>query len=522
MSISGRKKTHLKQNPPPQNDESIGIGVVFTPLSWAVWVIQKYNLFEEWMKGAVILDPTAGEGNFLEAFITVAIQKDISLSSLPLRRLYAIEKEKRWVDKFHHKIRNIYGITFPKENFVHSDIFFCNQNIEADYLVGNPPWLNYNDLPEDYKPLLRPIYTQYGLVSNAKDVLLGNSRIDIATLVVAKTLKENLKPGGKAFFYLPLSIFQNEGANNQFRKYQIQDVSFAVKEIYDFNREDIFGGVSTRFGMVYFERDTKPLFPIPYYLYAESNWVEHIARPVFGDDSPLTVIHIEEALIQLDLFQKISVPKTAQPRQGVNTCGANAVFIFESFKKISDTLAQVTAKYQDTVILPVKYLFPVVTKKNFSETTPKPHKWILLPYDTATAKPLSQEVLEAEPQLWEYLCKHEIHLKNRKGQMIQAQIQKGNWWTLLGIGQYSFGNHKVIWEAFGRKSFRPIILSGHWQGNQALHAFIPMDNYERAEETLRALLHPQIENYLIASRSEGTCNWAQPGRLKPLLLMKED
>lgn len=497
-----------------------GIGVVFTPLSWTVWVIEKYGLFEEWMKGAVILDPTAGEGNFPEAFLAIASQRGMSLSSLPLNTLFAIEKEKQWIDKFHHKIRNLYGISFPAENFIHSDIFFCKKEIQADFLVGNPPWLNFNDLPDDYKPGLKPLYTHYGLVPNAKDVLLGNSRIDIATLVLAKTLKENLKPGGKAFFYIPLSIFQNEGANNHFRKYHINGTHFSVKEIFDFEENPIFKGISTRYGMVHFERDTEQTFPIPYYISRENEWLYHQAMPVFGQDSPLVVSEPGEDLVQFDLFQKISIPKTAQPRQGVNTCGANDIFIFENHKKISPEEARVAGKNQESVILPSKYLFPLAVKKNFSEATPKPHKWILLPYNTQTAKPLSRKEIEEEPLLWEYLSRHETPLKNRKGQMIRAQIQKGFWWALLGIGAYSFNNHKVIWEAFGKKSFRPVILSGNWQGNQALHAFIPLEDLNKAGTTLEALLHPQVENYLTALRSEGTCNWAQPGKLKPLLEME--
>ena len=482
-------------------------------------MIEKYGLFEEWLKGAVILDPTAGEGNFIEAFIALALQKDLTIIDLPLENLFAIEKDKQWIEKFHHKTRTIYGFSFPETNFIHSDIFFCETEIQADYLIGNPPWVNFSNLPTAYKLLLRQQFMDYGLVPKAADVLLGNARIDIATLVLAKTLKVNLKPGGKAFFYVPLSIFQNEGANNYFRKYNINGVNFRVNEIFDFEGNPIFQDVRTRYGMVHFERDVVQTFPIPYYLLEDGNWKEHQASPIFGEDSPLTVFAVGDNLLHFDLFQKISIPKTAQPRQGVNTCGANDIFIFDTYKKDEEGHARVSNKKKE-LVLPTKYLFPLVVRKNFLEKKPKPHKWILLPYDTETAKPLSQEEIEKEPALWDYLLRNEAILKKRKGIMIRGQMQKGAWWVLLGIGNYSFNNHKVLWEAFGRKSFNPIILSGNWQGNQALHAFIPLDDLTRAEETFASLLHPQVENYLTGLRTEGTCNWAQPGKVKPLLTME--
>jgi hypothetical protein len=177
------------------------------------------------------------------------------------------------------------------------------------------------------------------------------------------------------------------------------------------------------------------------------------------------------------------------------------------------------AYFQD-IELPEQYLFPLVTKKNFSEKKIKPHKWILLPYNSETARPLEWAEIEKEPTLAAYLTLNQSTLQNRKGRMIQVSIQRGYWWALLGIGYYSFHNYKVLWEAFGKKHFHPILLEGNWQGNQALHAYIPLHNLAQAEEALLALQNPYIETYLASNRMEGTCNWAQPGKMKNLLLLE--
>ena len=49
------------------DSRSLKIGAVFTPLRWAEFAIERFGLFERWLAGATVLDPTMGEGNLLEA-----------------------------------------------------------------------------------------------------------------------------------------------------------------------------------------------------------------------------------------------------------------------------------------------------------------------------------------------------------------------------------------------------------------------------------------------------------------------
>ena len=42
--------------------KSQSTGRVFTPLKWAKWVIEKYDLLTKWKQGATIIDPTCGQG----------------------------------------------------------------------------------------------------------------------------------------------------------------------------------------------------------------------------------------------------------------------------------------------------------------------------------------------------------------------------------------------------------------------------------------------------------------------------
>ena len=82
-----------------------------------------------------------------------------------------------------------------------------------------------------------------------------------------------------------------------------------------------------------------------------------------------------------------------------------------------------------------------------------PHKWILLPYDRDIGRPLSWASIEQYAGLKHYLIEVRGKLEARKGTLIRSAIAKGVWWSLLGVGPYSFAPYKVIWRRMARAIF---------------------------------------------------------------------
>jgi len=119
------------------------------------------------------------------------------------------------------------------------------------------------------------------------------------------------------------------------------------------------------------------------------------------------------------------------------------------------------------------------------------------------------------------LGKVKEQLYYRRGTMINSWIKRGLWWACLGVGIYSFFPYKVIWESLGKKQFQPIIIDSFqgqpWQGNQALHCYIPCRTLPEAKQALAEFKQPFVQAYLDSMRMAGTCNWAQPGRFKNVI-----
>ncbi len=480
------------------------IGEVFTPLSWAKWLLLKNGIFDKWFEGARVCDPTAGKGVFALALFDIAKEVGVTVTAEMLSRLFLIELRQHNLNAFLQVADYSYGIQFPRSSLYCRDLIMQTPSVKCDLLVGNPPWSNFTDLPSGYKEHLKPFFIKAGLVPDRKAVLLGSSRTDIAALILKVALGTLLKDGGQGHFFVPLSLFTGDDAHIGFRDYKCFSSTFAVSSVYEFNETVVFEGVGTSYCLASFSRGEQQSFPVKYFRENNKQWVEHKALPLKISSDPWRVVANG---VENNLHEVIDVRLRAnqKPRQGVNSCGANDVFIFDERPEHIDS----------------RYLFPLTTKELWKDSIPTPHKWIFLPYDATTGRVLDVEQIKNIKGYMSFLS-HAPRLSQRKGTLISSAINKGLWWSLLGVGPYSFAPYKVIWQAFGKKDFRPILLSSYdgqpWQANQAMHAFIPCWTKTEAERVLIALRNPYIETLLSEMNGEGKCNWAQPGKMKKVLL----
>lgn len=496
-----------------ENACDLKFGDVFTPLNWAEFAIEKFNIFEKWLEGSTIFDPTMGEGNLLESLVEHGLKKSYTIDQLPVNLLYGNELNTEYYNKAIEKFKLKYKLDMS-ENFSNQDIM--NLEIkEYDLIFGNPPWLNFVELPTEYKEKIKISFEDFGLFSNKSSLLLGKSRIDISAVVIFRTIKDFLREGGEACFFMPLSLLLNDGANEFFRKYRVNEVDFSIEKVFDPGSEKFFNKVLTRYCIAGFKRDKKIEFPIDYFILKDSSWIKFQAVPLYGESNPLSVFD-ESIDFNAQELEKLKISKDSMPRQGINTCGSNDIFIFTSFKILNNKLGLFSNKSQKEVVLPLQFIYPLLSSVNFKTNNKSAFKWVLLPYKSDSTLLKFSEIQEY-PELKKYLEINIERLKARKGVIINSKINIGFWWALLGVGKYNFAPYKVVWESLGRERFVPKIFSGNWQVNQSLQAYMPANSYEEALRISDFLKMNAVENYLLSQKMAGTMNWAQPGRIKKLL-----
>lgn len=484
-----------------------GIGRVFTPVAWAKWLVEQTGAYRAWCEGATVCDPTFGGGAFIAAFCELAQRDGIALTSARVGALYGRELEPSDKPRLLRQVYEKYGVTLVADNFTVGDVLSPLFSQRFDVLVGNPPWCNFSALPSEFRERWAEMFLEHGLVRNRKDVLLGASRADIATLILKKTIDENLQPGGLASFFVPLSIFFNSGANDLFRPYPGSSHRYQVAKLWDFVDEKIFD-VSTRYGAVKIIRSAGQKWPVETFVRSKTGWLKTSSSSSDGAQGFWQRYEKRNARVLAN--PKIVIAEGQKPRQGLNTCGANHVLIIVKDKdRFINGLGEI-------VDVEEELLYPLIDKANFAGEMVA-RRMVLVPHAPSSGRPLTAAQLSRYPRTVAYLNSKRGVLEQRKGTLLSAHIKRGTWWALLGVGPYSFAPWKVAWEALGKSAFKPRVFPGRWQGNQALHAYCPCESEIHAEHLKRALSAPSVEEFLRASAMGGTLNWAQPGRVSKLL-----
>jgi len=79
-----------------------------------------------------------------------------------------------------------------------------------DYVVGNPPWVNWENLPESYREASKELWDKYGLAEIRGKTGLGKVKRDLAMLFMVRCFDLYLKEGGKLGFLAPFTMFKTQ------------------------------------------------------------------------------------------------------------------------------------------------------------------------------------------------------------------------------------------------------------------------------------------------------------------------
>lgn len=93
-----------------------------------------------------------------------------------------------------------------------------------DYVIGNPPWIRWGYLSEDYRKRTLDLWQRYGLFSlKGHEARLGAGEKDFSMLFTYASCDNYLKEGGKLAFLITHEVFKSKGAGEGFRKFEIED-----------------------------------------------------------------------------------------------------------------------------------------------------------------------------------------------------------------------------------------------------------------------------------------------------------
>ncbi len=362
------------------------------------------------------------------------------------------------------------------------------------YVVGNPPWVNWESLPSDYRLQLKPLWVHFGLFPHGgMDMILGKGKKDIAMLMTFVAADRYLEQGGKLGFILPQNVFKTDGAGRGFRRFALPDGTplgpVLVEDMVDIRP---FGGTSNRTALAVFQKGRPVRYPVPYKL-----WKRHTTRggrraggkrtdvgkgdltprawfaePVDPKDETAPWLtaprHTRQAL------RKVLGPSTYSAHEGANTGGANGIYWVEVIHTRPDGLAEVhnlpscgrrkVPGVRATIERDI--LYPLLRGRDVGRWQATPSAHVIMAQDPETRRGITWNTMrETFPGAQAYLATFETVLRSRAA-FRRYFRDTTPYWSMFNVSRFTFSPWKVVWReqasrftaaAIGPVDGRPVI-----------------------------------------------------------------
>jgi methylase of polypeptide subunit release factors len=344
-----------------------------------------------------------------------------------------------------------------------------------DFVIGNPPWVNWESLSDSYRAKTLPLWEKYGLFSlSGHAARLGGGKKDLAMLFTYACLDDYVKDGGRLGFIITQTLFKTKGAGDGFRRFQLGDKAhFKVFQVDDLSDFQPFEGATNRTAIVTFQKGRPTTYPVPY-LY----WRKKDKQSISLDDDldeVLTKVTVKQWEAKYISPDKPNSPwLTARPKAvnalrkalgqsdyrayaGSFTGGLNGVFWIEipEQPKRNDGLVLIRNLYnvgktkvkQTEQAIEPDLIYPLVRGRDVGKWMAKSSCHILLAQDTEKRIGIDENWMKQNLQeTYTYLKKFERELKTmRKSGVVRDLIKRGAFYSMFAIGEYTLAPYKVCW-----------------------------------------------------------------------------
>jgi len=388
---------------------------------------------------------------------------------------------------------------------------------QFDCVMGNPPWVNWEHLPEGYRELIKGLWRDYGLAPK-KCRGLGEVKGDISALMTYVALDKYLKREGKLGFVITQSVFKS-GASKGFRRFILGKSGEPIKviQVDDMVELKPFESAKNRTAVVVMQKGFPTKYPVNYYLWKKAikgsiptdallaevrgrvEVVELKAEPV--DEKDITSPWITGKPKALKAVKKVLGRSEYVAHAGVCTW-ANSVYWVNIVQKRPDGLVIVSnitegqkrkVKNVQAALEP-DLLYPLLRGRDVQKWHAEPSAWIIVPQDPEDpSRVYPEERLKSDyPKCYAYLKNFEEILRSRSGYQQLLSKREKEFYGLMDISHYSFAPWKVVWRGVGVDITAAVV--GLWRGELTEEkAILPIESV-----TMIPLLSEQEAHYVCA------------------------
>lgn len=438
-----------------------------------------------------LLDPACGSGTFLMA----AIRRIRALPSPALPCLDQIIKNVVGIDlnplavmaaKANYLVA-VHDLISPGDELRELPIYLADSILaeesrgEFDYIVGNPPWIAWDNLPDEYREATKPLWEKYGLFSLSGNAARhGGGKKDLSMLMLYATADRYLKLGGRLGMVITQTLFQTKGAGDGFRRFRLGEngESLKVLRVDDLTAIKPFDAANWT-STVVLEKGAATAYPVTYVRWKvgqifnlSSDAKGQITNLSYGTRQikNLSYEKIACSASPIDprrptspwLIQPAGITTnghlmpTASPADyeahlGANSGGANGVYWVEVLGEAEGgvRIRNVIEKCKKPIpqveqVIEPDLLYPLLRWSDLARYSPLPRYHLLLVQDCQRRVGLEESVLQNRyPLTYAYLRQFEALLTSRAA---YRRYQGGQpFYSMYNVGPYTTAEYKVVW-----------------------------------------------------------------------------
>jgi SAM-dependent methyltransferase len=348
---------------------------------------------------------------------------------------------------------------------------------KVDYVAGNPPWVNWEHLPDEYRQATAPLWQTYSLFTlKGYKQKLGGSKDDISILLTYVAHDHYLADTGSLGFVITQSIFKTKGGGQGFRSLRYSNGKtthyFAPIKVDDLTAFQPFEGAANKTAVFVAGKALKPVeYPIPFRVWAKRDRTHFdqdaslaavtrattrrslLAEPIDPNDKVSPWLTAPQLVI--DALYKVRGTSTYKPRKGVY-CATNCIYWLTEAKPLRadevmiTNLADSGKKQVNQVTQAVEKTFVhrLLRGKDVGRWAADPSLWIILPQQSENpAKAVSIPHLKRSfPKTFAYFRQFESEIR---ACALLAQFfdpEHDPFYSSYNIGYYTFSPRKVVWK----------------------------------------------------------------------------
>jgi len=417
---------------------------------------------------------------------------------------------------------------------------------QFDYVVGNPPWVNWESLPQEYRDKTVDIWQRYDLFEHTGlRARLGSAKDDISVLMTYVAIEKYLRDKGRLCIVITQTLFKTVGGGEGFRRFRLgkKGTPFKVFQVDDMTELQPFDSATNRTAVFFCQKGEPTSYPVEYHIWKKRekgsididlNWNEiqaittvmrFKAQPV--DDS------VQGAWISFrprtfKTLQKVIGESSYRARAGI--CGwFNSIYFVKVVGKKNDRL--IIQNFQERAKKEVKavqceieadLVFPLIRGRDIQKWGNNVEVHHLIAHNPKDPKhAIDLASLEKRfPLAFSYFEGFKRELLSRNGYRKYLEPAGEPYYALYNIGSYTFSPFKVCWLRISDDLKACVVSSNVVPENSV--TFVSFEHQLEAHYFCSLFLSSVARYVITISSVAGTGTWGSPHVLDKLGIKKYD